>query len=259
MAMANHIFEEPAPGVIAHTAASKVLAEDDELQAWIGFNTDEIFPAAAHTLQALQAHPEATSAVRTGFQFAYGTVDKEPIFTTVGRDPARARRVGRAMASLTGGEGYEVAYLVDDDGDSGGGRLADVDARAGTLVDLGGSHGFVCVALAQRYRRMRFVVQDLPRMIESAPRPVCGEPQVAERIELAVHDFFTEQPVRGADGEFSSPKSVPLAERARERLSAQPPGRLTERGNPKSTSSAGSCTTGPPPTPCASYRPSSPP
>ncbi|KAK1990841.1 O-methyltransferase [Colletotrichum falcatum] len=192
-AMTNRIFREPAPGVIAHTAASRLLAEDQALQDWVGYNLEDNFPASGHVLQALKAYPEATSLTRTGFNFAFGTVDEEPMFVTFGKDPARARRFGGAMLSLTGGEGYEVRHLVDNY------DLSDVDARGGTFVDVGGSHGFVCVDLARKWRRMRFVVQDLPKTVESAPRPICDDAQVAGRIELAAHDFFQEQTVKGAD------------------------------------------------------------
>ena len=200
-AMTNGIFREPEPGVIAHTAASRALAEDDNLQAWIGFNCEDIFPASAHVLQALKAFPEATSLTRTGFQFAFDTVDREPMFATFGKDPARARRMGKAMVSLTGGEGYEPSYFVDVE--KGGYDFSDLDARGGVFVDVGGSHGFICVELAQRYKNMKFVVQDLPKTIDTAPKPIHSDPQVASRIELMAHDFFTEQTVKGADGKLS--------------------------------------------------------
>lgn len=188
-----NIFREPAPGVVAHTAASRCLAEDEDLQAWVGFNTEDIFPASAHVLQALRARPEAVHPTQAGFNFAFDTVDVEPMFVTFGRDPVRAKRMGRAMASLTGGEGYEVRHIEGYD-------FAEVDAAGGTFVDVGGSHGFVCVELARKYRKMRFVVQDLPKTVESAPKPICEDGQVAERIRLEAHDFFTEQPETGADG-----------------------------------------------------------
>ncbi|KAL1835547.1 hypothetical protein VTJ49DRAFT_6493 [Mycothermus thermophilus] len=197
VAMTNGVFAEPTPGVIAHTAASRVLRDDEAMQAWIGFNGEDLFTAAAHVLPALKAHPEATSLTRAGFQFAFDTVDREPMFVTFGKDPARAKRFGRAMVSLTGGEGYEPAYFVDVD--KGGYDLSEVDEKEGTFVDVGGSHGFICVDLAKRYKKMRFVVQDLPKMIDSAPKPISEDPQVAERIELQGHDFFTEQVVKGAD------------------------------------------------------------
>jgi hypothetical protein len=198
-AITSHIFAEPEPGVIAHTAASRCLAEDDDLQAWVGFNTEDIFPAAGHVVQALRTYPEAVHLTQTGFNFAFGTVDKEPMFVTFGKDPARAKRMGRAMASLTGGEGYEVRHLVE-----GGYDFSEIDKKGGTLVDVGGSHGFVCVDLARKYRGMKFVVQDLPKTVESAPEPICEDGQVAGRIKFQAHDFFTEQSVKGADGGFFS-------------------------------------------------------
>ncbi|KAL2269640.1 hypothetical protein VTJ83DRAFT_1824 [Remersonia thermophila] len=197
VAMTNGIFAEPTPGFIAHTAASRVLRDDEAMQSWIGFNGEDLFAAAAHVLPALEAHPEATSLTRAGFQFAFNTVDREPMFATFGKDPMRAKRFGRAMVSLTGGEGYEPSYFVDVE--KGGYDLRDVDEKEGTFVDVGGSHGFICVDLAKRYKKMRFVVQDLPKMIDSAPKPISEDPQVAERITLQPHDFFTEQVVKDAD------------------------------------------------------------
>lgn len=194
-AMTNRIFCEPSHGVIAHTAASRALAEDQSLQDWVGYNLEDNFPASAHVLQALKEHPEATSLTRTGFNFAFDTVDKEPMFVTFGKDPARAKRFGGAMKSLTGGEGYEVRHLVDSY------DCGDIDARGGTLVDVGGSHGFVCIDLAKKWKNMKFVVQDLQKTIDSAPKPLSEDTQVAERIKLEAHDFFTEQTVKGADGE----------------------------------------------------------
>ncbi|GKT51226.1 chlorophenol O-methyltransferase [Colletotrichum spaethianum] len=194
--MTNRIFREPSPGVIAHTAASRLLAEDQALQDWVGYNLEDNFPASAHVLQALKTYPEATSLTRTGFNFAFDTVDKEPMFVTFGKDPARAKRFGGAMLSLTGGEGYEVKYLVDSY------DFSDIDAKGGTLVDIGGSHGFVCVDLANKWKNMKFVVQDLPKTVDSAPKPISEDTQVAERIELVAHDFFKEQTVKDADVYF---------------------------------------------------------
>ncbi|KAM0392667.1 hypothetical protein HYE67_000829 [Fusarium culmorum] len=192
-AMTNSIFQEPMPGFIAHSAASKILAQDSNLQAWVGLNGEDFFPAGAHTLEALRADPKATSLTRTGFNHAWGTVDKEPMFATFGKDPPRGKRFAVAMASLTGGEGYEVGHFVDSY------DFSDVNVNEGTFVDVGGSHGFVCVDLARKWSKMKFVVQDLPKTVSSAPNPICEDEGVAQRISLQAHDFFTEQPVRGAD------------------------------------------------------------
>ncbi|PTB71979.1 chlorophenol O-methyltransferase [Trichoderma longibrachiatum ATCC 18648] len=195
-AMTNNIFCEPSPGYIAHTAHSRMLAQDETLQAWIGFNSEDVFPAAGHVLQALEAHPEAISNTHTGFNHAFNTVGKESMFATLYRDPVKAKRFAHAMRSFSHGEGYEVSYLVDNY------DLSEVNERGGTFVDVGGSHGFVSVALAKRWKNMKFIVEDLPKTIESAPQPICDDEDVAQRISLHVHDFFQEQPVKDADVYF---------------------------------------------------------
>ncbi|OAA46971.1 O-methyltransferase, family 2 [Metarhizium rileyi] len=195
-AMTNYIFCEPEPGMIAHTAASRKLAEDSALQDWVGFNSEDIFPSAAKVLQSLQEHPEATSLTTTGFNYAFETVGKEPMFVTLGKSPTRAKRMGGAMASLTGGEGYEVCHFVDNH------DLSQEDERGGTFVDIGGSHGFVSVDLARKWKKMKFIVQDLPQTVSSAPTPICDDGSVAERVRFQAHDFFREQPVKDADVYF---------------------------------------------------------
>ncbi|KAH8886740.1 S-adenosyl-L-methionine-dependent methyltransferase [Thozetella sp. PMI_491] len=195
--ISNRIFCEPLPGIIAHTAASRALNEDEALRNWIAFNAEEMFPAAGHVLEAIEMYPEADLQTRTGFTFANGTADVEPMFVTLGRDAARARRMGRAMASLTGGEGYEPKYLIDVVG--GGYDFSSLDAAGGVFVDIGGSHGFICLELAEVYKNLTFIVQDLPRTVESAPQPIHGDSQIASRIKFQAHDFFTEQPAKGAD------------------------------------------------------------
>jgi hypothetical protein len=223
--MTNRIFKEVSPGVVAHTAASRVLAEDKPMQDWVGFCVEDMWPvrfpfpepsisaanssmdrlivvisqAASRTIDALTAHPSASSVLQTGFCIANNTTDVEPLFVTMGRSPARAHRFGGAMKSLTSGEGYEVSYLLDNY------DWASIDEIGGTVVDVGGSHGFVCVDLARRWKRMRFVVQDLPNMIAGAPE---YDGDIGERITFQAHDFMTEQPVRGADGEFTFLLSV---------------------------------------------------
>lgn len=146
--------------------------------------------AACKTIPAIKLHPAANEPTQTGFCMANNTTDVEPMFVTMGKSPQRAKRFGGAMASLTGGEGYELSHLVASY------DWATLDAAAGTLVDVGGSHGFVCTTLAAQHPRMRFVVQDLPKTVASAP---ALPEQLAARVTYQAHDFFTPQPVRDAD------------------------------------------------------------
>ena len=45
-AMTYRIFCEPRKGVVAHTAASKLLAEDHLMHEWVGMVSEEMWPAA---------------------------------------------------------------------------------------------------------------------------------------------------------------------------------------------------------------------
>lgn len=45
-AMANHLFRELSPGVVGHTAASKMLAENPLMRQWLGMVSEEMWPAA---------------------------------------------------------------------------------------------------------------------------------------------------------------------------------------------------------------------
>ncbi|RFU29614.1 hypothetical protein B7463_g6741, partial [Scytalidium lignicola] len=161
-AMTNRIFKEVSPGVVAHTAA------------------------AVQTVPALLANPNSPSPTHTGFALANPSDPPLTLFQGLSKTPARARRFAGGMTSLTSGAGYEASHLVDNY-DWG---------KVETMVDLGGSHGAVCLELCKRWPNLKCIVQDLPRTIETAPKI---EGDLADRMQFMVHDFFQEQPVRGAD------------------------------------------------------------
>ena len=66
-----------------------------------------------------------------------------------------------------------------------------------TVVDVGGSHGLVSMDIAREFPSLRFIVQDLPKVIEDAKTKAPAE--LGNRVSFMAHDMFTEQPVKGAD------------------------------------------------------------
>ena len=86
--------------------------------------------------------------------------------------------------------GFGQAYPWETIGDGDG---------KGTVVDLGGSIGTSSILLARRFPKLKFIVQDLPGPIENGKKAV--PPDVSDRVEFMVHNFFTEQPVT-ADAYF---------------------------------------------------------
>ena len=53
LSMAKHIFKEPRKGYVAHNAASRVFVESEGLNNWTHVALDEIWPSAAHLLDAM--------------------------------------------------------------------------------------------------------------------------------------------------------------------------------------------------------------
>ena len=67
-----------------------------------------------------------------------------------------------------------------------------------TIVDVGGSHGQYTIPIVQKFPTLRCIVQDLPETIATAPKL----PDMEDRVTFMAHDFFTEQPVHGAEVYF---------------------------------------------------------
>ncbi|KUJ12941.1 S-adenosyl-L-methionine-dependent methyltransferase [Mollisia scopiformis] len=127
-AMTYYIFREPSPGIVAHTAASKYLAEIPALGQLVGFLRSEMWPSAARMVGAMEKWPGSEEPNETGFALAYGT--DIPMFDVVGRDPERAQRMAGAMEFMHSSPAYNVRHLLENF-DWG-------DTPSGVLVDVGG-------------------------------------------------------------------------------------------------------------------------
>lgn len=69
-----------------------------------------------------------------------------------------------------------------------------------TPLQVGGNAGATSVRLATAFPALRCIVQDLKAPIVTARSKVAELPtNVAQRMEIQEHDFFTPQPVKGAD------------------------------------------------------------
>ncbi|KAI1123665.1 S-adenosyl-L-methionine-dependent methyltransferase [Nemania abortiva] len=186
-AIVKDIFCEPRPGIVAHNAISRLLAEDQVIHDWVGASTGDMWQAAAQTWNALDEWPASQEPNETGFSMANNT-DKS-IYVEFSKFPERARRFGNAMESFTQGTGFELHHVVN--GFSWG------DLQEGTVVDVGGSQGFASIAIARSFPLMSCVVQDLEPVISAAKKAAPAD--LDGRVKFMTHDFLTEQPVSGAD------------------------------------------------------------
>ncbi|CAJ2505647.1 Uu.00g130410.m01.CDS01 [Anthostomella pinea] len=189
-AIVKDIFVEPRPGFVAHNAVSRLLAEDQVIYDWVGASTDDLWQGAAQTCNALEKFPGSQESNETGFALANQT-DRN-IYEEFSQFPSRARRFGNAMRSFTEGTGFELSHVVEN--------FSWGEVKDGMVVDVGGSQGFACMAIAHKFPSLSFVVQDLEAVIVGAQEQV--PPELASRIKYMGHDFLTEQPIKGADVYF---------------------------------------------------------
>lgn len=189
-AVLKGIFAEPRPGVVAHNAVSRLLAEDQVIHDWVGASTDDLWQAAAQTCNALAKYPGSQEPNETGFALANQT-DKS-IYEEFSKHPERARRFGNAMRSFTEGTGFELDHIVNN--------FSWGDLGKGVVVDVGGSQGFASFAIGRKFPSLSFVVQDLEPVVAAARQDLPAD--LAGRVDFMAHDFFSEQPVQGADVYF---------------------------------------------------------
>ena len=93
------------------------------------------------------------------------------------------------MSALSSGSGRSPSFLVK------GYPWSSLCKGSGTatVVDVGGSKGHVSQMLAQSVPDMKFVVQDLPEVIQGLEDAVPDD--LKQRLEFMTHDFFDAQPV----------------------------------------------------------------
>lgn len=188
-AMTTFIFQEPRPGFIAHSAASRVLKENKLIRALAGMGSNEIYPGIFKELDALQKNPGSQEPSESAWSLANNA--QRPLFEELAtQHPERAKIMSFAMESLA--SMFPDSIVTDQ---------YDWAALGSALVvDVGGGKGLACQALARHFTGLKFIVQDLEATAH-AGRAQCS-PDMLPRIEYTTHDFFTPQPVVGAEVYF---------------------------------------------------------
>ena len=104
-------------------------------------------------------------------------------------DPARERQFAIAMSLLSSEEGYEPSYIL---------KAFDFgNLKPSLLVDVGGSYGEVSKELASNVPNLRCIVQDVPEVAAKGEASLPAD--LSDRVTFMSHDFFSDQPVKGAD------------------------------------------------------------
>lgn len=103
------------------------------------------------------------------------------------RSRERQERYSEAMSWMNTGPGLEPNYVVDQS----------LWSSVKTVVDVGGAHGNVSVALARRYPSIHCIVQDQPEVISEGRKRL--DPDLEPQVTFMAHDFFADQPLRNVD------------------------------------------------------------
>ena len=101
-AITNHIFCEPHPGYIAHTSSSRLLAEDAQMQALVGFMSEDIGLSVARTVDAMDKWPGSQEPRETGYQIANHMPDT--LFEHFAKNQDGLKRYGTAMEANAASE-----------------------------------------------------------------------------------------------------------------------------------------------------------
>lgn len=72
--------------------------------------------------------------------------------------------------------------------------------RSTDFPKVGGGLGHVSIALADKFEKLQFVVQDLPHNTKAGAESL--QENLKDRVSFQAHDFFTPQPVHDADVYF---------------------------------------------------------
>ncbi|KAI1092442.1 S-adenosyl-L-methionine-dependent methyltransferase [Rostrohypoxylon terebratum] len=191
-AATNFIFCEPSPGVIGHTAASAHLARDPAFCNFLRWLTVDLAAVQASIPATAKEWPQSEKMNECAVNFASGTDGN--FWQWMTRDSQRQMRFHQAIAGFAGG------------GSGLKGRSLDVEAYPwvetlgpkAMIVDVGGGSGYFSRALALAYPEFTITVQDRATAFASS----ASQPDNPLNLQFQEHDFFTPQPLRGADAYF---------------------------------------------------------
>ena len=189
-----HVFHEPRPGHVAHTAASRLLTQG-EGRAYNAYVVEDCLPMAAKHVEAVEKWGHgAQEPTQSAMNLAYST--NLPFFPFFNGEPARRDRFSKVMQASAKQDVFDSRHIL---------TLFDWPSLGeATVVDVGGNVGHASVVITAANAKIKCVVQDLPPTIAHAQDPATTivPSELRDRVTFMAHDFFEEQPVKGAGAYF---------------------------------------------------------
>ncbi|KAK5205493.1 hypothetical protein LTR41_008947 [Exophiala xenobiotica] len=198
MARTSGLFEEVDEDTLAHSTLSKQLRQGSSFLDAMMFLTEMSSRSASKMVERTERFGPTSAKNETAFNIAFDT--DLPFYGYLSQNPALGARFAGTMRFLGAGQEFHLDHLIN-----GYNWAVLGEAR---IVDVGGSQGHASIALASKFPRLRFIVQDLPDVVERAKKTLLShplEPSVASRLTFEAHNFFHPQPhsSRGADVFFA--------------------------------------------------------
>ncbi|OHF00081.1 O-methyltransferase [Colletotrichum orchidophilum] len=188
--MALHVFVEPEPGRVAHTASSKRLVESRGVRLYNEFVSRDTFKLAAFQLDAIEKWGHGgTQPDQAAHNIVFGT-DK-PLFAYFAENPAKMSDFSELMEFMSKSRFQTADHLIN------GFDWASLGPAK--MVDMGGNVGHCSAQIVVANPEMTSVVQDLPEVVARARSPknsaVPAELRESGRVTFMEHDLFAPQPV----------------------------------------------------------------
>ncbi|RDB16346.1 4-O-methyltransferase 1 [Hypsizygus marmoreus] len=198
---ARHVFKEVTANVYANNLISSLLLKAETLDdikanpasqygaaAFIGHVADEGLKSST----ALSSFLRDSKGVNAPFNMALN--EPGTVWEWYGK-PENAVRNQRFTEAMKGG-----AFRYPSDIFTGALDWAGL-APESVVVDIGANVGAVTLVLAKAFPNLRFIVQDLEKVVPDAQKfwEAMSPKDLADgRVKMQIHDFFNPQPVKGA-------------------------------------------------------------
>ncbi|KAF8069068.1 S-adenosyl-L-methionine-dependent methyltransferase [Lyophyllum atratum] len=197
----QHVYREVTPDVFANTRISSMMdtlkpskdviahpetKHDDTpgLAALAGHHLDEPFKGSAFAWETLADPATAKSGDPAASPFARAFGNNETLWQLHARDEIRARRFNTGMDGMQKLQPVNAILKAYEWKDLPNGSV---------IVDVGGGIGSSSLIVAREFPHLKYVVQDLPSVIEDAKKYwKINLPDA--KVTLEVQDFFKPQP-----------------------------------------------------------------
>lgn len=189
-AICDHLFCEPSPGYVAHTADTRRLALEPALFEYVAWGYKVTQRTAMKAIDAIEMYPGSTSTTEAAFNVAFNT--DLSMYDYVNQDP-ELRKAFNGMTEITRQGSSSIEFVVSN--------YPWQKLGSGLVVDIGGGTGHISKMVARKFKNLRFIVEDLPSTLRTVDR---SGGDLGDRVSYVEHDFFQEQPIKDADAYFMS-------------------------------------------------------